>query len=181
MQAILDAAATAMEREPPVSDLSRRAVVAGLPVVVLPAVAIAAPATSNLSRLLEMERQLARIATDREVGYRDNVASFKRWSKMLAAWSIPRRQGYSARASYEFESALTRWRRRIDQAEADVGLTATKAKLSDLSDERSNIIEQAWLVPATDLPSLQCKARMAGEGGNLLGSVAADVLAMVQL
>ena len=163
------------------SDLSRRAIVAGLPVVALPVVAVAAPAPSNLSRLLDMERELARIMAAIDAAYPQNVAAFRTMKRMRGKAQPPRQKRFTAHGGYRHNYAKHRWTLRLDRLRIDAGLAASEGQIRDLRQDRDDLTASSWQIPATDLASLQAKARMAEHSNQVLGSLRADVLAMVSL
>lgn len=164
------------------SDLSRRALVTALPALIVPgaAAALTMAAPTNLARLIEIEREIARINAKIEATYPANVAAFRRMNAMRKGWQVPVPPGRwaSARTRYEYEQAKSRWNRRLAQVREDAGLAATEGRLSDLRDKRDDLVGSVWFIPATDLATLQAKARMGQSHPNILGSVAADVLAL---
>ena len=168
------------------SDLSRRALVAALPALAVPAATIAAasPGSSNLAILAGIERELARVAAAIDATYPDNVAAFRRWGAIRDPWLVPMppSRWASARDRYRYARQKERWDRRLDLAREEAGLAATEGRLSDLRDERNGLTARIGHVRATDLASLQAKARIAQTySTSALGSFAADVLAMASL
>ena len=163
------------------SDLSRRAIVACLPVVALPVAAVAAPAPSNLSRLLEMERELARIMAAIDATYPKNADAFRLMNRMRGKAQPPRQKRFSAHGRYRHAHAKHRWTLRLDRLRLDAGLAASEGQIRDLRQDRDDLTATSWQIPATDLASLQAKARMAEHSNQVLGSLRADVLAMVRI
>ena len=71
----------------------------------LPAVAIAAPAPSNLSRLLEMERDPARIMAAFDATYSQNVDAFRAMNRMRGKAQPPRQKFFIAHGRYRHDYA----------------------------------------------------------------------------
>lgn len=163
------------------SDLSRRAVVAALPAIALPAVPTIAAEfapVSNVAVLADMERTLARILVDLDKAYERNLAAFRRFNAARRGWQVPFPADRSPRGQYEHERRLWRWRARLARLREECGQAATEARIDELREQRDAVCERGWHVQATDLTGLKIKARMGEHANQMLGSLAADLRAM---
>lgn len=167
------------------ANLSRRSVLAGVPAATVTmatpvaGVAAVAVAAGPDAILAGMERDLARILTDLDVAYAEYVAAFRRFNAAKRGWQVPRLTDVGLRTRVGHDRQLARWRARLARLREEYGCDAAEARIEALREERDALCERSWHVHATDLAGLKVKARMAEHSNQVLGSIRADILAMV--
>ncbi len=141
---------------------------------------LASEKSSEIARLLEIERQVIAHSDAVNVQYAISDKIGRELRRAKAKMFVPEKyfanDPAGVRSKYAFNQSAKRYRARVARMKEESGFNASEAKLAELRERRDDLQLAVWKTKATSLEALKIKARIAKATPFASASVIQDLL-----